>query len=116
MKSISLLVLAFATIMFANHAYGTEDFCLAVRNTPDGFLALREGPGSQFSIKERLQPGETLLADTRTCMDSICDETRRWTFINHIPRLDGKLETAKHHTQGWVATKFTNQVPDDNCP
>jgi hypothetical protein len=104
---------ACATV-FATSARATADFCVIVRNTPDGFLALREGPGTQFRVKAKLQPGELLLADTGSCRDDFCDETRQWIFIEHVPRLDGKLEKAKHLTQGWVASKFTTEAL--RCP
>jgi len=54
-------------------------------------------------VKARLRPGEQLSADTRSCMDDICDKKGQWTFINHVPRLDAREEEAKHLTQGWVA-------------
>jgi len=112
----SVFCVIIATLAFAGSARATHDFCVVVRDTPDAFLALREGPGTRFSIKEKLRPGEFLLADTRSCTDSnVCDETKQWTFINHVPRLDGKLQEAKHFTQGWVATKFTMQVPEERC-
>jgi hypothetical protein len=55
-------------------------------------------------MKARLQPGENLLPDTRSCMDDgaggfICDKKGQGTFINYVPRLDDKKE--EHFTQGW---------------
>ena len=100
------LLLAVCTAALATSAHATEDFCVIVQKTPDGFLALREGPGTRFRMKARLKPGELLIADTRRS-----DEKGEWTFINNVPRLDdGKKE---HFTQGWVATKFTTQA---RCP
>jgi hypothetical protein len=87
-------------------AQATEDFCAVVLKTPDGFLALREGPGAQFRVKARLRQGDVLFADTRTCVidhPDICDETRKWTYVNYVPRLDGRLNEAKQFTQGSVA-------------
>jgi hypothetical protein len=108
------LLLAVCTAALATSAHATIDFCVVVRNTPDGFLALRKGPGTRFRMKARLKPGELLTADTRKCMgenEPICDEKGQWTFINYVPRLDdGKKE---RFTQGWVATKFTTQT---GCP
>src|SRR5262245_33256128 len=105
------LLLAVCTAALVASARATIDFCVAVRKTPDGFLALREGPGTRFRVKAKLKPGELLVADTRSCMDDICDEKNQWTFINYVPRLDDKKE--EHFTQGWVATKFTK--PADRC-
>jgi hypothetical protein len=107
------LLLVVWTIALVASAHATEDFCVIVQKTPDGFLALCGGSGTRFRVKARLQPGELLVAYTRSCMDDICDEKRQWTFINYVPRLDGRLEQAKQFTQGWVATKFTK--PADRC-
>jgi hypothetical protein len=45
----------------------TTDSCAVVLNTPDGFLALREGPGTQFRIKDKLSPGQTVDITTEDC-------------------------------------------------
>jgi hypothetical protein len=45
-------------------AHATEDFCITVTKTPDGFLALREGPATQFKMIAKLKPGFPLDADT----------------------------------------------------
>ena len=39
-------------------AYSTEDFCAVVLKTPDGFLALREKPGTQFKMIAKLHEGD----------------------------------------------------------
>jgi hypothetical protein len=36
------------------------DICAMVLNTPDGFLALREGPGTQFRSKDKPRPSQTV--------------------------------------------------------
>lgn len=56
------LFLAVSTALLC--AYATQDFCVVVRKTPDGFLALRDGPGAKFRMKATLKPGELLVADT----------------------------------------------------
>lgn len=86
-------------------AHATEDYCVTVRNTPDGFLALREGPGTHYKVKARLRPGELLVGD------SLGDD---WTHIAYVPGRDGPEEKAKRFTQGYVATKFTRPVR--RCP
>ena len=63
-------------------AHGTEDFCAVVLKTPDGFLALREGPGTRFKVKTRLYRGDVLFADTRRCTidhPSVCDPKMEWS-------------------------------------
>jgi len=109
-----ILGVSVAGITFTG-AHATIDFCVMVRNTPDGFLALREGPGTRFRIKEKLHPSEFLMADTSSCWSGVCDETGQWMYINFVPRLDGRVDKATHFTQGWVARKFTTQVPMERC-
>jgi hypothetical protein len=108
MRGRTVLLLAICIAALVASARATQDFCVIVRNTPDGFLALRDGPGAQFRVKAKRQPGELLVADTRGGAQS------QWTFINSVPRLDGRLEKAKRFTQGWVASKFTSQAA--RCP
>jgi hypothetical protein len=108
-----VLLLMACSAMLIPSARATQDYCLTVRNTPDGYLALRAGPGGKFKMKARLKPGELLVADTGMCRDDLCDETRQWTFINSVPRLDGR--NAKRFTQGWVAAKFTKGSPLGRC-
>ena len=58
------LLTAVALLAFATTAHATEDFCAVVLKTPDGFLALREGPGTQHKMITKLEQGDFLLADT----------------------------------------------------
>jgi len=34
----------------------TQTYCAVVRPTPDGFVALRAGPGADYRMVERLRP------------------------------------------------------------
>jgi hypothetical protein len=59
---LSLIVLASIT---AGRA--TTNGCAVVLNTPDGFLAIREGPGTQFRIKDKLKPSQEIGIPTEHC-------------------------------------------------
>jgi hypothetical protein len=110
------LLLAACVAALATSAHATEDFCAVVLKTPDGFLALREGPGTRFKVKEKLLRGDVLFADTRSCAidyPDVCDDKREWTHVNVVPRLDGNVEEGKHFTEGWVARKF---IQEFLCP
>jgi hypothetical protein len=48
-------------------ASATTESCAVVLNTPDGFLALRDGPGTRFRMKGKLRPGVVLLITTENC-------------------------------------------------
>jgi hypothetical protein len=107
MKRAFLLAACVAGL--ATTAQATEDFCAVVLKTPDGFLALREGPGTRFAVKTKLRRGDALYADTAQCSPSACDYTRNWTHVVSVPRLDGGREEASQFMQGWVARKFIQE-------
>jgi hypothetical protein len=117
MKKFLLTAAAFAllTTTAATSAQATQDFCAVTLKTPDGFLALREGPGTRFAVKTRLGRGDVLYADTAQCAPSACNYTNIWTHVVSVPRIDGRLEEAKQFTQGWVARKFIQEFicPDE---
>ena len=66
MKYATLLGLAIVLTSIAA-ARATTDGCAVVLNTPDGFLALREGPGTQFRIKDKLRPRQIVGIPTEDC-------------------------------------------------
>jgi hypothetical protein len=111
------LIITSVSAALTTGAAATEDFCAVVLKTPDGFLALREGPGTKFKVKARLRRGDVLYADSRGCIYGVCDEMGRWVYVNHVPRLDGNLEKARHLTQGWVVRRFVQEFggPDMPC-
>jgi hypothetical protein len=106
-------LLAACAAGLATSAQATEDFCAVVLKTPDGFLALREWPGTRFAVKAKLHRGDVLYADTAQCSPSACNDTKNWTHVLSVPRIDGRLEEAKQFTQGWVARKF---IQEFICP
>jgi hypothetical protein len=63
MKNKIAIVLTICATALATSARATEDFCAVVLKTPDGFLALREGPGTRFRMQARLHRGDVLFAD-----------------------------------------------------
>jgi SH3-like domain-containing protein len=89
----AVAALALAVILGASAAGATTDFCIVVTKTPDGFLALREGPGTQFKMMAKLKPGYPLDADAGDA---------KWT---RVWIADGRY--------AWVYTKYTRQI---DCP
>ena len=104
-------ILIAAGIPFSTRA--TVTFCAVVAPTPDGFLALREGPGTSFRIIVQLKPYDLLLVDTGSCRNGLCDETGRWLFVVEVPRIDGPTSEVKSFTQGWVRARYIRQIV---CP
>jgi hypothetical protein len=98
MRTLAAVALLLALTAAAAHA--TEDFCITVTKTPDGFLALREGPGTQYKMLAKLMPGFPLDADTGG--GHYYDTKYKWIRVWYAAR--------KH---GYVYGKYTE--PRD-CP
>jgi hypothetical protein len=79
--------------LLASASQATVDIdCAVVLKTPDGFLALRKGPGTQFKMITKLQQGDFLVfsaeddgkskwveAEARNCMG--CETfARGWVY------------------------------------
>jgi hypothetical protein len=73
MKKLSAVLVAW----LATSAQATEDFCAVVLKTPDGFLALREGPGTRFGVKANLRRGGPSTARWRVLARNWLQKSRR---------------------------------------
>ena len=83
-------------------ATATTDACAVVLNTPDGFLALRDGPGTSFRMKGKLRPGATLTITTEDCSwEQPNIKCKRWMRV--VADLDAP---ADGQTIGWVYSKY----------
>ena len=91
MKYATLLGLAIV-LTSITAARATTDGCAVVLNTPDGFLALREGPGTQFRIKDKLRPRQIVSIPTEDC-NVICN---KWIKVLG--------------TSGWVRGKYIQPI------
>jgi hypothetical protein len=112
--TISTLAALIFVFLVAKPAVATQTYCAVVKLTPDGFLALRAGPGAEFPVLRRLRPFDFLWMDTGSCRANLCDESRNWLFVEGVPRLDGPLGSErKKLTQGWVRSKYINPI---DCP
>lgn len=102
MRTIAIVALVAA---LATPALATEDFCAVVLKTPDGFLAMRSGPGMRFPIKMKLKQGDVLYADTRKCVigrPNICDDSGTWVYVYAVQNVDAKADKV----EGWIAGAF----------
>jgi hypothetical protein len=89
-------------------ARATTDACAVVLNTPDGFLALREGPGTQFRMKDKLRPSQTVVITGEDCFwhrhgNVTCN---KWVKV---------FVGDKTPTSGWVRSKYIQPVNADDC-
>jgi Bacterial SH3 domain len=93
-------------------ARATTDSCAVVLNTPDGFLALREGPGTQFRIKDKLRPSQPVGITTEDCNwhrhgNVTCN---KWVKVF---RLDGQTPTSGW--AGWVRSKYIQLIAAESA-
>jgi hypothetical protein len=101
MKLTTVILLATAPIA-VGQAFATSDWC-AVIDTPDGFLNLRAGPGTEYPVIRKLLPDDFLELDTGECdWDGLCDHSGTWKFIVSI--------NYKVIAKGWVNSAFLRQV------
>src|SRR5262245_14283467 len=68
MKYATLLVGLAFVLASITATRATSPVWAVVLNTPDGFLALREGPGTQFRVKDKLRPSQTVVGTAEDCL------------------------------------------------
>ena len=109
MKRTLLLAAAALMVVSANGpALATETGCAVVLKTPDGFLNLRQGPGTRFQVVAKLNRGDFIYVGTEQCYAGRCtDERHSWTHVEGFPRLN------KHGDVGWVNDAF---IQWSDCP
>ena len=102
------LLLSLAIVLASiTAASATTASCAVVLNTPDGFLALREGPGTDFRIKDKLSPSQTVDITTEDC---------RWHANDNVT-CSKWIELFR--PRGWVRSKYIQplRTPDGGgCP
>ena len=101
MKTTLILGLAIVLVSITA-ARATTPSCAVVLNTPDGFLALREGPGTQFRIKDKLRPSQIVGITTEDCIwhrpgNVTC---KKWVKVKAF------LADDETPTPGWVRSKY----------
>ncbi len=95
-----------ATALLGGPASATETYCAEVKQTNDGFVPLREGPGTHFKMLLRLLPKDRLWLNTGSCWRGKCSADRRWSLIEGVQRVDGSLDHAQTYMQGWVSSSL----------
>lgn len=94
-----ILLAGCALLAMCASAHATEDFCVRVKKTPDGFLAVRAKPTVHSAQIRSFGEGVILDADTRGIYNR-----PQWT---HVFSTDW---------DGWVATKYVEVIKPDDCP
>ena len=107
-----LAILAFWNSNPVVPALADSTWCGVVSPTPDGYLALRAGPGTQFQLLREIPQGthiELATGECRTVDGRLqCDPSRRWGFVESIPTLQSSRNPAgpDGYVQGWVRLSF----------
>ena len=104
MKKMLFLVFLGALSVTSANAFtpagrGANDpYDVVVLKTSDGFLALRDGSGTQYTMLSKLHQGDVLIADA---------QSKGWTHFR---------ETPKTGMSGWVFSKYVQFINDnDEC-
>jgi len=114
-----------ALFLATGTAQATEDFCIVVTKTPDGFLALREGPGTQFKIIAKLKPGFPLDADTAQgsteCATLAAGGEQAPETPKEMARYERCMKEAQQWTRVWIAGRrsawvYSKYTKPRDCP
>jgi isocitrate lyase len=109
MKATILMLALFILSIKPLSATGT--FCAVTEKTSDGFVSVREGPGTIYKSSGRLSQSDLLWVATEQCRSdfgvSLCDETRTWAFVERVFSLSSTLRS---NLKGWVRNKLIRQV------
>jgi hypothetical protein len=120
-----LLIGAAALFLATGAAHATADFCVVVTKTPDGFLALREGPGTQFKMIAKLKPGYPLDADTAgggpECAEFAAGGEQAPETRSEMARYDRCMKEAERWTRVWIAERrsgwvYSKYIKPRDCP
>jgi hypothetical protein len=124
MKNLFLTGAA-ALFLATGTAHATEDFCVEVTKTPDGFLALREGPGTQFKMIAKLKPGYPLDADTAgaasECSTFAAGGEQTPETPIEMARYERCMKRAEKWTRVWIAGRrsawvYNKYTKPRDCP
>lgn len=111
LTTMTLTIMILAVPLPVTEAIACADgvMCAVVRETNDGFVALRSKPEVKSAQIEKLKPYDILVI----YKDS-CDPTPQWTFVESVPRLDGVWELNKTSaTKGYVRSYL---IKEAECP
>jgi hypothetical protein len=88
----------------------TETFCAVTERTADGFVSLRDGPGSQYNSVGQVLPSNLLWVGTEKCRSDFgkqqCDMTERWVFVERV----FSTAAVQSSLKGWIKQSLIRQV------
>jgi len=109
---IALILLIFSNM----EANATWSFCAVTRHTDDGFVALRAGPGTRYSILAKILPSDQLLIGaTEICLEldgeKLCDDTGKWKIVESVYSIVPRENRA---LKGWISERLVRQIGCDD--
>jgi hypothetical protein len=105
----ALLIMA----QLASPSAESPEWCAAVKQTPDGYVSLRAGPGHDFPLVTRLKSAELLRITSGECRTennelTACDGSKGWGFVAKV-----LTPEKKPSAPGWVRL---NRITEVECP
>src|SRR5262245_50986564 len=98
-----MLLAGAALLAMSMSTHATESYCAVVLKTRDGWLNLRDGPGTNFKVVTKLYEGDLIDVNTVECIElsggKMACGKHEWTFVFHVPRIGGDIG-------GWVRNKY----------
>jgi hypothetical protein len=107
--ALAYLLLPLSTTSAAACADGLA--CAVVRETQDGFAALRDRASKNGTLRAKLKPYEIVVVFRSDCRPNRAEDP--WTEVVCVPRLDRDCENSEAGTKGWVSTSL---IEETWCP
>jgi hypothetical protein len=102
-------------MLFSSQVRATTNSCAVTEMTPDGFVALRSGPGANFTMVRKILSSDGLYGDFTECGTSaggkapLCDRSGHWLYVAKICPLPGCSMTGERY-EGWISRKYIRFV------
>jgi len=99
---IGAVCIALAAVIFTEKVLACADglSCAVVKQTDDGFVALRAEPRPTSQLLLKLQPYQILVIPVSTCAPN--PATDPWILVECVPAQDGDCSLKGRKTTGWV--------------
>ena len=111
-RPVIIALLAFSVICSTSGpSLSTATFCAVTEKTADGFVTVRDGPGTQYKSLGKLEPSNLLWVATEQCRSdfgpSLCDASGQWVFVERVFRV---VPSPHAQLKGWANIRLIRQV------
>jgi hypothetical protein len=104
--------------LYLTSVSATESWCARVKPTPDGFVSLRAGPGTEYPVLMQIPSYNPLSVSTAQCSQytdermqsswNVCDESGKWVFVDSVENVSNESVV-----QGWIKGSYVQSI---TCP